>query len=132
MDFSIVIACLQFSKLPSACKSDLQIKSEWAHRHRTPFAQLELYLFQLKLDLASYQWQGFVAGVVWKREAQGWILTLQPWAEVWAHTKPQRSQCSSSSLYTQLKPKVHLLLLKRYSLCKTTHHIKILVTTNFQ
>lgn len=133
MDFSIVVVCLQFSKLPTATagKSGLQIKSEWAHRHRTPFAQLELYLLQLKLDLASYQWQGFVAGVVWKREAQGCILTLQPWADVWAHTKPQRSQ-HSSSFYTQLKSKVHLFLLKRYALYKTTHHINILLTTNFQ
>lgn len=132
MDLSIVVVCLQFSKLPTAtaCKSDLQIKSGGAHRHRAPFAQLELYLFQLKLDLASFHWQGFVAGMVWKREAQGWILTLQPWAEVWAHTKPRRSQCSS--FYTQLKSKVHLLLLKRYSLYKATHHMNILVMTNFQ
>lgn len=40
-----------------------------AYRDKTPFAQLELYLFQLKLDLASYQWKGFVAGVVLNREA---------------------------------------------------------------
>lgn len=133
MDFSIVVVYLQVSKLPTAtaCKSDLQIKSEWAHRHRTPFAQLELHLFQLKLDLASYQQQGLVVGMVWKREAQGWILTLQPWAEVWAHTKPQRSQCSSSS-YMQLKSKVPLLLLKRYGLYKPTHQMNILLIGNSQ
>lgn len=56
---------------PTVFKSDLQIKKEWAYREKTPFAQQELYLFQLKLDLAPYQWQGFVAEMVLNRKAQG-------------------------------------------------------------